>query len=149
MVGIMDFLENFKASWYYEKRLKQVQEKAFLYPENLFLQVRLGGLFAKLKKKQEAVGVYELAAQQFIQKNLFAHAIALKKIIFRLEPPKDEGEQMNILDTLYEQKLVYREKTSIAEEAAAPKTASSSSRPSEKRRGGSQLEPKAIPQPVS
>ena len=120
MVGIMDFLEDFKASWCYEKRLKEVQEKALLYPENLFLQVRLADLLAKLKKKQEAVGVYELAAQQFIQKNLFAHAIALKKIIFRLEPPKDEGEQMNILDTLYEQKLVYREKTSIAEEATAP-----------------------------
>ena len=130
MVGIMDFLEDFKASWYYEKRLKKIQEKALLHPENLFLQVRLADLLAKLKKKQEAVGVYELAAQQFIQKNLFAHAIALKKIIFRLEPPKDEGEQLNILDKLYEQKLVYREKTSIAEEATAPKTASSSSRPS-------------------
>jgi len=130
MVGIMDFLENFKASWYYEKRLKQVQEKAFLYPENLFLQVRLGDLFAKLKKKQEAVGVYELAAKQFMQKNLFAHAIALKKIIFRLEPPKDEGEQMNILDRLYEQMLVYREKASIAEETNLPQTTAPSTRPS-------------------
>jgi hypothetical protein len=149
MVGIMELLEDFKASWYYEKRLEKVQEKALLQPENLFIQVRMGDLLAKLKKKKEAVSVYELAAQQFIQKNLFAHAIALKKIIFRLEPPKDDGEQMNILDRLYEQMLVYREKTSIAEEAKPPQTPAPSSRPSERRRGELQLEPRAIPQSAS
>ena len=119
MVGIMDFLEDFRASWCYEKRLKEVQEKALLYPENLFLQVRLADLLAKLKKKQEAIGTYEHAAQQFIQNNLFAHAIALKKIIFRLEPSKDHGEKMNILNRLYEQMLNLREKTS-GEEKETP-----------------------------
>ncbi len=119
MVGIMELVENFRASWYYERRLKKVQEKAFLHPENLFLQIRLADLFAKLKKKKEAISVYELAAEQFIQKNLFAHAIALKKIIFRLQPPRDDGEQMEILNRLYDQMLVYRVKTSIAEEAKA------------------------------
>ena len=148
MAGIMELLEDFKASWYYEKRLKKVQEKALLHPENLHIQVRLADLLAKLKKK-EAVGIYELAAQQFLQKNLFAHAIAMKKIIFRLEPPKDDGEQMNILERLHEQMLVYREKTSTAEEAAPPQTPSPSSRPSEKKREGLQLDPRAIPQPVS
>jgi len=144
MVGIMELLENFKASWYNEKRLEKVQEKALLQPENLFIQVRMGDLLAKLKKKKEAVSVYELVAQQFIQKNLFAHAIALKKIIFRLEPPKDDGEQMNALERLYEQMLVYREKTSIAEKATPPQAPAPSSRPSEKKRGGLQLEPRAF-----
>ncbi len=124
MVSIMDLLEKLKVSLYYQKRLKKIQERASLNPENLFIQVRMGDLLAKLKKKKEAVFVYELAAEQFIQRNLFAHAIALKKIIFRLEPPRDDGEQMNLLDRLYNQMLIYREKASIAEEAAALQTAS-------------------------
>jgi hypothetical protein len=144
MVGIIDLLENFKASCYYQRRLKKVQEKALRHPENLFIQVRLGDLLTKLKKKKEAIGVYERAAEQFIQKNLFAHAIALKKIIFRLEPPKDDGEQMNLLDKLYEQMLIYSGKASIAEEPADLQTASPPSRSSEKGRGELQLEPKAI-----
>jgi hypothetical protein len=68
-------------------------------------------LLAKLKRKKRPSS--ELA--WFIQKNLFAHAIALKKIIFRLEPPRDDGEQKNLLDRLYDQMLIYREKTSIAQ----------------------------------
>jgi len=124
VVSIMDLLEKLKVSLYYQRRLKKVQERASLNPENLFIQVRMGDLLAKLKRKKEAVAVYELAAQQFIQKNLFAHAIALKKIIFRLEPPRDDGEQMNLLDRLYDQMLIYREKASIAEEAAALQAAS-------------------------
>ena len=54
--------------------------------------------------------------------DLLAHAIALKKIIFRLEPPRDDGEQNNLLDRLYDQMLIYREKTSIAQEAVALQT---------------------------
>jgi len=126
----MDLPDKLKVSLYYHRRLKKIQEKASLNPENLFIQVRMGDLLAKLKKKKEAAVVYELAAQQFIQKNLFAHAIALKKIIFRLEPPRDDGEQMNLLDRLYDQMLIYREKTSIAQEGAALQTASQSPRPS-------------------
>src|SRR5512134_3347387 len=118
MVGIIELLEEFKASWQYEKKLKRVQERALRHPENLLIQVRLADLLTKLRKKKEAVSLYELAAQQFIQRNLFAHAIALKKIIFRLEPPKDDGEKMTILARLYEQMLIYRETTSVAEEAA-------------------------------
>jgi hypothetical protein len=144
MVGIIELLEDFKVSWQYEKKLKRVQEKALLHPENLFIQVRLADLLTKLRKKKEAVGLYELAAQQFIQKNLFAHAIALKKIIFRLEPPKDDGEKMTILTRLYEQMLIYRETTSVAEEATPSQTPSSSPQPCETRRGGLQLEPKAM-----
>jgi len=56
--------------------------------------------------------------------DLLAHAIALKKIIFRLEPPRDDGEQNNLLDRLYDQMLIYREKTSTAQEGAALQTVS-------------------------
>ena len=147
MVGIMELLEDFKHFRCYEKRLKEVQDQARVQPENLFILVRMGDLLAKLKKKREAVRVYELAAHQFIQKNLFAHAIALKKIIFRLEPRKAEGEEMNALDRLYEQMLAYREKTSQAEKAQPPEAPSP--RPSEKRKGELQLEPRAVPPSAS
>jgi hypothetical protein len=148
MVRVMDLLEGVKISLCYQRRLKKVQERASLNPENLFIQVRLGDLLAKLKKKKEAVAVYELAGQQFVQKNLFAQAIALQKIIFRLEPPKDDGEQMNILNRLYERMNVYRQNTSEAEEAAPRQPESPRPRPSEKGREGLRLQPKAIPQPV-
>lgn len=143
MVSIMGLLEKIKASLYYQRKLIKFQERALLNPENLLIQVRMGDLLAKLKKTKEAAAVYELAAQQFIQKNLFAHAIALKKIIFRLQPPRDEGEQINILDRLYDQMLLYREKSSIAEEATPSQGPLPPSRPSETRREGLHLEPRA------
>ncbi len=149
MVGFMDILEGLRASRHYQKKLAKVQEEALHTPDNLFIQVRLGDLFAKLKKNREAVAAYELAAQQFIQKNLFAHAIALKKIIFRLQPPRDNGEQMEILNRLYEQMLVYREKSSEADEALAPPPEPPLPRPAENSRGGLRLEPKAIPESVA
>ncbi len=144
MAGFMGLLENFKASWSYERRLKKVQENVLLHPENVLLQVRLADLLGKLKKKKEAIDTYELAAEQFIKKNLFAQAIALKKIIFRLQPPKDDGEQMEILERLYDQMLVYRVKSSMAEEAAPVQTPSARPQQQEAKRAGLQLEPKAI-----
>ena len=144
MIGIFELVESFKASWHYEKRFKEVQERALLKPDNLFIQVRLADLLAKLRKKKDAVGVYERVAQQFIQKNLFAHAIALKKIIFRLEPPKDAEEAMIVLQRLHEQKLTFRETTSIAEEQATYQTTPSSSPSSETTQGGLKLEPKVM-----
>ncbi len=146
MVRIMSFLEHFKASWYYQRRLKKVQEQALRHPENLSFQVQIGDLLVKLKRNKEAVGVYELAAQQCIQRNLFAHAIALKKIIFRLEPPKDDEERKKILGRLYEQMLIYKEKTPKADETALPE--SETSRPSEKGWGDLRLEPRAIAPPA-
>jgi len=146
MGRVADLLENVKASLCYQKKLKKLQERVSSAPDNLFVQVRLGDLLAKLKKKQEAVAVYEAAAEQFIQKNLFAHAIALKKIIFRLEPPRDGGEQMEILNRLNDQMLSYREKCSAAEEAAPKAPEPPRPRPVEKERPGLRMQPQAIPQ---
>jgi hypothetical protein len=47
----------------------------------------------------------QLTAQEFIQKNLFSQAVALKKIIFRMDPSRDPGEKAVILDRLHEQML--------------------------------------------
>jgi len=147
MVGFMELLKDFKASRHYQRKLKKVQENAMLNPENLSFQVQMGDLLAKLKRKKEAVIAYELAAQRFIQRNLFAHAIALEKIIFRLEPPKDDEERTKVLGRLYEQMLTYKEKAPKADETALPE--SETSRPTEKGWGDLRLKPRAIAPPVS
>ena len=121
MLEIMNRLGDFKASFYYKRKLEEIQEKASVNPENLLFQVRIGDFLAKLKKRTEAIGVYEQTGQKFIQKNLFAHAIALKKIIFRLGPPGDNGEQALVLARLHEQMLELREKALIAGQESSPK----------------------------
>ncbi len=114
MLEIMTRLGGFRAAISYKRKLEEIQEKASVNPDNLLFQVRIGDFLAKLKKKTEAIAVYEQTAQKFIQKNLFAHAIALKKIIFRLEPMYDTEEQQLVLGRLYDQMLKYRERTSDA-----------------------------------
>lgn len=114
MLEIMSRLGDLKAAFQYKRKLEEIQEKASVNPENLFFQRRMGDFLARLKKKAEAIAVYEQTAQKFIQKNLFVHAIALKRIIFRLEPKRDDSEQKLVLARLHEQMLEYREKALIA-----------------------------------
>ena len=127
MLEIMDRLGDLKATFCYKRKLEKIQEKASVNPDNLLFQVRIGDFLAKLKKKTEAIAVYEQTAQKFIQKNLFAHAIALKKIVFRLEPKHDNGQQKLVLARLYEQMLENRENTFRAEQGNSPKAAMGSS----------------------
>ena len=111
MLEIMNRLEDFKTSFNSKRKLEEMREKASVNPENLLFQVRIGDFLARLKKKAEAIAVYEQTAQKFIQKNLFAHAIALKRIILPLGPPGDDGEKTLVLARLHEQMLEVREKT--------------------------------------
>ena len=121
MLEIMNRLGNLKATFDYKRRLEKMQEKASVNPENLLFQIRIGDFLARLKKKAEAIAVYEQAAQKFIQKNLFAQAIALKKIISRLEPARDDEERTIVLLRLYQQMLEMREKALISEQESSPK----------------------------
>ena len=93
MINIMDRFEEFKKTLIYKRKLKNIEEKALSNPENFIFQVRIGDFLMRLRKRKEAIGIYERAAQRFIEKRHFAQAIALKKIIFRLEPPHDKAEQ--------------------------------------------------------
>ena len=105
MPTIMNRLWEFKNNWIYRTRLEGLQQEASENPQNLSMQVRLGDFLAKLNRTKEAIVVYERAAQEFIRKNLFTQAIALKKIIFRTLPSRNAGEQAVILNRLYEQML--------------------------------------------
>ena len=112
MFEITNGSEDFRGTLGYRRKLGEIQEKALAHPENLLFQARIGNFLAELKKKAEAIAVYEQTAQNFIKENLFAHVIALKKIIFRLEPRRDDREQKLVLARLHEQILEYREQTS-------------------------------------
>ncbi len=111
MLEIMNRLGDLKATFCYKRKLEEIQKKASVNPENLLYQVRIGDFLVKLKKRPEAVNVYEQTAQKFIQKNLFVHAIALRRIIFRLQPSGDNSEQKLVLARLYDQMLEHREET--------------------------------------
>jgi len=143
----MDRLWGFKKAWYYRMSLKRIQEKASGNPENLIFQVRLGDFLAKLNKKKEAIEIYERAAQQFLQKNLYLHAIALQKIIMRTNPVRDNGEQSLMLAGLYEEMLKHNEKHWETGPGTPPenhpKAEPESSRLSEKGGVVMRLEPRA------
>ncbi len=103
MAAIMDRLWDFRKNWLYRAGLEGIQREDSPNQQNLILQVRLGDFLVKLNRTKEAIAVYERRAQEFIKKNLFAQAIALKEIISRRDPSQNADEQAVILDRLYEQ----------------------------------------------
>ena len=105
MPTIMNWLWEFNKCGFYKTRLERIQQEALANPQNLIFKVRLGDFWAKLNRTKEAIVGYERTAQEFIRKNLFAQAVALKKIIFRTLPSRNAGEQAVILNRLYEQML--------------------------------------------
>lgn len=105
MPTIMNWLWEFNKCGFYKTRLERIQQEALANPQNLIFKVRLGDFWAKLNRTKEAIVGYERTAQEFIRKNLFAQAVALKKIIFRMNPSRNMGEQALILNRLQEQML--------------------------------------------
>ncbi len=100
-------IRKYLAAPYHCRKLQKMREKAARHPENLILQVRVGDLLAKMRMEQEAVEVYEGTAQEFIRRDLLAQAIALKKLILRLDPRRYGGEE--VLAGLHQQMMEYRE----------------------------------------
>ena len=72
-----------------QNHLAELQKKAKKKPDNLNLQIRMADLFIKLGKKDEALEVYRQAAEKYAQKNLVSQAMALNKIILRLDPSQE------------------------------------------------------------
>ena len=58
MGRINGLLENFGFSSEYQKRLKKVEERALLEPDNLLIQVRRGDLSVILKRKKGLIIIY-------------------------------------------------------------------------------------------
>ena len=84
------FLERLFSGGKYEQELKEAQQKAAREPKNLRLRLRLGDLLEKRGKREEAIETYQAVAEEYARKGLLIQAIALHKIILRLDPTKSQ-----------------------------------------------------------
>ena len=75
-----------------KKKLQKIRRTVAENPDNLNSLIRFGDLLAKLGEKEEAVRIYHYAAEKYAHKNLYKQAIALNKIIVRLDPAQEESE---------------------------------------------------------
>jgi hypothetical protein len=68
------------------RQLKELIDRSRREPNNLNLQVRIGDLLTKIGRKQEAVLLYRWTAEKLAKKYYFSKAVALNKIVMRLDP---------------------------------------------------------------
>lgn len=95
------FLEGLFSRGKYEQELKEVQQKAAREPKNLRLRLRLGDLLEKMGKRAQALETYSTVAEEYARKGLLIQAIALHKLILRLDPSKTQLQEQ--IATLYAQ----------------------------------------------
>jgi len=76
-------------------------------PNNVNLRLKLGDLYAKIGDKKSAVQEYTAAAIQYANDGFLVKAIAVNKIIVRLEPERQEA--LDRLSDLYFQRGVVAE----------------------------------------
>ena len=83
MTGIGDWMFRRREK---SKLLNSLQEKARQNPQDSRVQVRLGDLLTKMGKKKAAIEAYYKAAENFAQHGFIVEAIAMSKVIMRLDP---------------------------------------------------------------
>jgi len=69
-----------------EKELKKLQEKVEKEPQNVHLWVKIGDLLLKMERRPEAIDAYHQAAMQYSRSGHLIQAIAMDKLILRLDP---------------------------------------------------------------
>jgi len=84
------FLDSMLFGGKYEKELKELEQKVAQDPKNLRLRVRIGDLLEKLGKRTESIGVYQTVAEEYAKSGMLIQAIALNKLILRLDPTKSK-----------------------------------------------------------
>ena len=109
----------------YEKELQDLKKKAAHDPNNFHLLVRIGDLLEKIGKRAEALEVYRKASKKYAQKGFLVQAIAVNKVVLRLDPTQSKIHDQ--LADLYAKREMVREETLerersnlVAEEEAAP-----------------------------
>ncbi|MGQ9693425.1 MAG: cyclic nucleotide-binding domain-containing protein [Thermodesulfobacteriota bacterium] len=85
-----------------EKDLAELQRKAAQEPNNYYLLVKIGDLLEKMGRRQEALKVYRQASEKYTQKGFLVQAIAVNKLILRLDPTQEQIH--NHLAQLYVQR---------------------------------------------
>ncbi len=73
-----------------ERDLAELRHKAAQEPNNYYFLVKIGDLLEKLGRRQEALESYRRAAEKYTQKGFLVQAIAVNKLILRLDPSQVE-----------------------------------------------------------
>ena len=84
------FLDSLLFGGKYEKELKELEQKAAQDPKNLRLRVRIGDLLDKLGKRTDSIEAYHAVAEEYARTGMLIQAIALCKLILRLDPTKSK-----------------------------------------------------------
>jgi len=84
------FLDSMLFGGKYEKELKELEQKVAQDPKNLRLRVRIGDLLEKLGKRTESIEAYHAVAEEYARTGMLIQAIALYKLILRLDPTKSK-----------------------------------------------------------
>ena len=84
------FFDNLLFGGKYEKELKDLEQKTAQEPKNLRLKVRVGDLQEKLGKRTEAISTYQEVAREYAKNGMLIQAIALNKLILRLDPTRSQ-----------------------------------------------------------
>lgn len=84
------FLNDFFSSGKHERELKDLQQRAVQDPKNIRLQVRIGDLQQRMGKRSEALEAYRRASQEYARNGFLIQAIAMNKLILRLDPTKTQ-----------------------------------------------------------
>ena len=81
-----NILKQYRKQGKLSEQLKELTLRSRKEPNNLNLQVRIGDLLTRIGKKEEAVLLYRWTAEKFAEKNYFSEAMALNKVVMRLDP---------------------------------------------------------------
>src|SRR5512138_3265808 len=73
-----------------EKELKDLQARAAQEPRNIRLHVRIGDLQERMGRRPEALEAYRRASQEYARNGFLIQAIAVNKIILKLDPARTE-----------------------------------------------------------
>lgn len=90
-----------------ETQIDAYKEQLQREPNNLNIRLKLGDLYAKIGDKKSAIQEYTAAAVQYANDGFLVKAIAVNKIIVRLEPERQEA--WDRLSDLYFQRGVVAE----------------------------------------
>ena len=76
------------------KALVEFKRLAEIKPEDLQVQVQIGDLLRKLGREAESLIRYKYILSEYVNKGLFLQAVALGKLILKLDPEDEETKQV-------------------------------------------------------
>ncbi len=107
------FLEEFLSGSKQEKDLRELQQKILQNRKNHHLLVKLGDLLERKGRRADALEAYRAASARFGADGFLVQAIAVNKILLRLDPAQGQIEDQ--LATLYAERGIAGRKGSGAE----------------------------------